>query len=182
MSHQRAHNAEARNTRLSVGVTAYVGAPAAIADRSRHPASLKYLPDIPDKSRVASCQSSPLSDIPCHRRSAPAVRRGAAALRTATRADIRLVRGDGTEEAFALPTSALPAFADLLDRLSTRWGYRTRRRAVDTRRRGQHSRHFPPARAPANGCGRAAVPPRRHSSAHPAGRCLGASRTRGTSA
>ncbi len=37
----------------------------------------------------------------------------------ATRADIRLVRGDGTEEAFALPTSALPALADLLDRLST---------------------------------------------------------------
>ena len=49
----------------------------------------------------------------------PSGARGAAALRTATRADIRLVRGDGTEEAFALPTSALPALADLLDRLST---------------------------------------------------------------
>lgn len=45
--------------------------------------------------------------------------RGAAALRAATRADIRLVRGDGSEAAFALPPSALAAVADLLDRLST---------------------------------------------------------------
>ncbi len=44
---------------------------------------------------------------------------GAAALRAATRADVRLVRGDGTEEAFTLPASALPALADLLDRLSS---------------------------------------------------------------
>jgi len=49
----------------------------------------------------------------------PSGARGAAALRTATRADVRLVRGDGTEEAFTLPTSALPALADLLERLST---------------------------------------------------------------
>jgi excisionase family DNA binding protein len=49
----------------------------------------------------------------------PSGARGAAALRAATQADVRLVRADGTEEAFALPTSALPALADLLDRLST---------------------------------------------------------------
>lgn len=40
-------------------------------------------------------------------------------MRTATHADVRLMRADGTEEAFALPKSALPALADLLDRLST---------------------------------------------------------------
>ncbi len=45
--------------------------------------------------------------------------RGAAALRTATRADVRVLRDDGTEDAIALPASALPALADLLDRLST---------------------------------------------------------------
>jgi excisionase family DNA binding protein len=44
---------------------------------------------------------------------------GAAALRAATRADIRLVRGDGTEQAFTLPASALPALADFLDQLSS---------------------------------------------------------------
>ncbi len=45
--------------------------------------------------------------------------RSAAALRMAARADLRLTRGDGTEEAFTLPASALPALADLLDRLSS---------------------------------------------------------------
>ena len=45
--------------------------------------------------------------------------RGAAALRMAARADLRLTRRDGTEEAFILPASALPALADLLDRLSS---------------------------------------------------------------
>ena len=45
--------------------------------------------------------------------------RGAAALRAAARADVRLVRDDGTEEAFTLPAGALPALADLLDRLSS---------------------------------------------------------------
>ena len=49
----------------------------------------------------------------------PSGARGAAALRAATRADVRLVRGDGTEDAFTLPASALPALADLLDRLSS---------------------------------------------------------------
>lgn len=49
----------------------------------------------------------------------PSGARGAAALRAATQADVRLVRADGTEEAFTLPASALPALADLLDRLST---------------------------------------------------------------
>ena len=44
---------------------------------------------------------------------------GAAALRTAARADLRLVRDDGTEEAFTLPAAAIPALADLLDRLSS---------------------------------------------------------------
>ena len=33
--------------------------------------------------------------------------------------DIRLVRDDGTEEAFTLPTGALPALADLLDQLAS---------------------------------------------------------------
>ncbi len=45
--------------------------------------------------------------------------RGAAALRMAARADLRVTRDDGTEEAFTLPASALPALADLLDRLSS---------------------------------------------------------------
>lgn len=49
----------------------------------------------------------------------PSGARGAAALRAAARADIRLVRGDGTEDAFTLPASALPALADFLERLST---------------------------------------------------------------
>ena len=49
----------------------------------------------------------------------PSGARGAAALRTAARADLRLTRGDGTEEAVSLPASALPALADLLDRLSS---------------------------------------------------------------
>ena len=49
----------------------------------------------------------------------PSGARGAAALRTASRADLRLTRGDGTEEAVSLPASALPALADLLDRLSS---------------------------------------------------------------
>jgi excisionase family DNA binding protein len=39
-------------------------------------------------------------------------------LRAATRADIRLERGDGTKDAFTLPSSALPALADFLDKLS----------------------------------------------------------------
>ena len=37
----------------------------------------------------------------------------------AAQADLRLTRGDGTEEAFTLPASALPALADLLERLSS---------------------------------------------------------------
>ena len=45
--------------------------------------------------------------------------RGAAALRAAAQADVRLVRDDGTEEAFTLPAGALPALADLLDRLAS---------------------------------------------------------------
>jgi excisionase family DNA binding protein len=49
----------------------------------------------------------------------PSGARGAASLRAAARADVRLVREDGTEEAFSLPASALPAVADLLDRLSS---------------------------------------------------------------
>ena len=49
----------------------------------------------------------------------PSGARGAAALRAAARADLRLVRSDGTVEAFAVPISILPALADLLDRLST---------------------------------------------------------------
>ena len=49
----------------------------------------------------------------------PSGARGAAALRTAARADLRLTRSDGTEEAVSLPASALPALADLLDRLSS---------------------------------------------------------------
>ena len=49
----------------------------------------------------------------------PSGARGAAALRAATRADVRLVRDDGTEEALTLPPSALPALAELLDQLST---------------------------------------------------------------
>ncbi len=44
---------------------------------------------------------------------------GAAALRAATRADVRLVRPDGTEQAFTLPASALPALADFLNQLSS---------------------------------------------------------------
>lgn len=52
----------------------------------------------------------------------PSGARGAAALRAATRADVCLVRSDGTEEAFTLPSSALPALADLLDRLSSAEG------------------------------------------------------------
>ena len=49
----------------------------------------------------------------------PDCARGAAAIRMAAQADLRLTRGDGTEEAFTLPASALPALADLLDRLSS---------------------------------------------------------------
>lgn len=49
----------------------------------------------------------------------PSGAHGAAALRAATRADVRLVRDDGTEEAITLPPSALPALADLLDQLSS---------------------------------------------------------------
>jgi len=45
--------------------------------------------------------------------------RGAAALRGAARAELRLMRNDGTEEAVSLPPSALPALADLLERLAT---------------------------------------------------------------
>jgi hypothetical protein len=45
--------------------------------------------------------------------------RGAAAFRAAARADVRLMRDDGTEEVFTLPPGALPALADLLDRLSS---------------------------------------------------------------
>ncbi len=48
----------------------------------------------------------------------PSGAQGAAALRAATRADIRLERGDGTKDAFTLPSSALPALADFLDKLS----------------------------------------------------------------
>lgn len=44
---------------------------------------------------------------------------GAAALRGAARADVRLVRKDGTEDVVSLPAAALPALADLLDRLSS---------------------------------------------------------------
>jgi len=49
----------------------------------------------------------------------PVGARGAAALRAAAQADIRLVRDDGIEEAFALPAGALPALADLLDQLAS---------------------------------------------------------------
>ena len=49
----------------------------------------------------------------------PVGARGAAALRAAAQADIRLVRDDGTEEAFTLPAGALPALADLLDQLAS---------------------------------------------------------------
>jgi excisionase family DNA binding protein len=49
----------------------------------------------------------------------PTGARGAAALRGAARADLRLTRDDGSEEAFTLPASALPALADLLDRLAS---------------------------------------------------------------
>ncbi len=56
--------------------------------------------------------SLPLSDRPTGALGASALRRAA------TRADVRLVRGDGTEEAFTLPPSALPALADLLDQLA----------------------------------------------------------------
>jgi hypothetical protein len=45
--------------------------------------------------------------------------RGAAALRAAARADVRLVHDDGTEEVFTLTSGALPALADLLDRLAS---------------------------------------------------------------
>ena len=45
--------------------------------------------------------------------------RSAAALRSAARGELRLTRGDGTAEDFTLPASALPALADLLDRLSS---------------------------------------------------------------
>ncbi len=48
----------------------------------------------------------------------PSGAQGAAALRAALSADIRLVRTDGTEEAFTLPPSVLPALADFLDQLS----------------------------------------------------------------
>ena len=44
---------------------------------------------------------------------------GAAALRMATQADLRLMRDDGTEEAVTLPASSFPALADLLERLSS---------------------------------------------------------------
>ena len=49
----------------------------------------------------------------------PSGARGAAALRTAAQADLRLVRGDGTEEALTLPASSLTALADFLERLSS---------------------------------------------------------------
>ncbi len=49
----------------------------------------------------------------------PSGARGAAALRAAAHADLRLVRDDGTEEALTLPASSLPALADLLDQLSS---------------------------------------------------------------
>ena len=45
--------------------------------------------------------------------------RSAAALRSAARGELRLTRGDGTAEDVTLPTSALPALADLLDRLAS---------------------------------------------------------------
>ncbi len=49
----------------------------------------------------------------------PSGARSAVALRAAAQADLRLVRGDGTEETLTLPASSLPALADLLDRLSS---------------------------------------------------------------
>ena len=49
----------------------------------------------------------------------PSGARGAAALRAAAQADLRLVREDGTEEALRLPVSSLPALADFLERLSS---------------------------------------------------------------
>ena len=49
----------------------------------------------------------------------PSGARGAAALRAAARADLHLVRDDGTTEAMTLPVSSLPALADFLDRLSS---------------------------------------------------------------
>lgn len=49
----------------------------------------------------------------------PSGARGASALRAAAQADLHLVREDGTEETLRLPAAALPALADLLDRLSS---------------------------------------------------------------
>ncbi|TDG26842.1 DNA-binding protein [Paracraurococcus ruber] len=49
----------------------------------------------------------------------PGGARGAAALRAAERAELRVARGDGTEEALSLPPSALPALAELLEGLAT---------------------------------------------------------------
>lgn len=62
-------------------------------------------------------QNHPRHSLPPPER--PGGARGAAALRAATRAELRLVRGDGTEEAVGLPPSALPALADLLECLAT---------------------------------------------------------------
>lgn len=60
---------------------------------------------------------------PTHHSLPPAERpRGAlsaAAVRTAQRADLLLVRDDGTQETLSLPEAVLPAFADLLDRLAS---------------------------------------------------------------
>ena len=60
---------------------------------------------------------------PTHHSMPPAERPGgalgAAAVRTARRADLILVRDDGTQETLALSEAVLPAFADLLDRLAS---------------------------------------------------------------
>lgn len=60
---------------------------------------------------------------PVHHSLPPAERpsgaRGASALRVAAHAELHLVREDGTEETLTLPAAALPALADLLDRLSS---------------------------------------------------------------
>jgi len=64
-----------------------------------------------------SIQSSVQYSLPLADR--PMGARGAAALRAASQADVRLVRDDGTQEVFTLPAGALPALADLLDRLAS---------------------------------------------------------------
>jgi len=87
----------------------------------------------------------------------PSGARGAAALRAATQADLRLVHGDGTEEALTLPASSLPALADLLERLSS----------ADSVTVLADDAEVTPARATTDGCRSVAVPARRRASGWP---------------